>query len=419
MHFARMSFFRSSKRVSVWPMAMVLGLGACGSQGSADRSSVKNETNETFSALSFESWCDSWAILCESEPSPVPAPITLDGKTWTAITNVATEALNNPITFNVTRAEVDSPQLAQAFEKLGLTSELNEFKTSLDNAQWQSLGLEGKSIVSRASAQGRVDAANGLSFESGTALSLSLGANSSIAVNGLSLSSAAVAQPAPLTSISLGEGNSLNFALGEDTVQNVPITFLEDTLLSAFGVEDAATEATEFTTDQIISAAYPLLSWANKPQRTVSLNRKFFSVAGTELKPVLDGEDFGPAVLNALSALDSLAISATAGRNVAQITQVSGAKLECNINNGEAKVTLDREFGLKRFYQVDGGIGLEFYGVKASARLALGIPLTLKRIELRGNKVTILDIPIIGKIDVDLDQLGGSGEEETVFACVK
>ncbi|RYZ51262.1 MAG: hypothetical protein EOP07_21635 [Proteobacteria bacterium] len=417
MHSANFyTLMNRSKKLPAWPLAFVLGLGACGYHGSADQSNLKAEST----ALSFASWCESWSILCESQPSPTPNPVELDAQTWTAITKVADEALANTVALNVTRAEIDSPQLSAAFQSLGLTSELNEFKASLDSHQWESIGLEGKSLVSRAAAESSVVASNGLGLNTATALTVSLGADATVSVNGLNISSAASGVSSELKTIGLGEANSLNFGLTSETVQNVPFEFLENTLVSALGFESPTAEPAELTAQQVIGAAYPLLSWANKPQRTISLNRKFFTVAGTEFSPVLSADSNGPAILNALSALNTFVISATAGKNVVQIGQVSGAKLECNVNNGTAKVMLDKDFGLKRYYEVDGGIGLEFFGVKASAKLALGIPLTLKRVELRADKITILDIPIIGKVDVPLKSITeSSGGEDTKIACTK
>lgn len=417
MHIANSRFPQNHpKKVSALPLVLVFGLGACGYQGSADQSKLNAEG----SALSFSAWCDSWSLLCESEPKPESNTVELDAKTWSAITNVANEALANPVALNVTRAEFDSPQLSAAFQSLGLTAELSEIKSSLDSHQWQSIGLEGKSLVSRAADSITVDSASGLDFNAAPAVTISIAANSNINIAGLGLSSAASGASSELKTVSLGEGNSLNFGLTSETVQNVPFAFLEDTLVSALGFENQGAESAELSAQQIIGAAYPLLSWANKPQRSISLNRQFFTVAGAELSPVLADESFGPAILNALSALNSVATSSTAGKNVFQAGQVNGAKLECNVNNGTAKVMLDKDFGLKRFYEVDGGIGLEFFGVKASAKLALGIPLTLKRVELRADKITILDIPLIGKVDVPLDSITDSAEgEETTIACSK
>ena len=77
---------------------------------------------------------------------------------------------------------------------------------------------------------------------------------------------------------------------------------------------------------------------------------------------------------------------------------------------------LDR-FGVKRVYPVNATtLGLEFYGVEAAAKKALGISIKLKRVELSGDKITILDVPIIGKVDVKLSDIANP-DQKTTLVC--
>jgi len=400
------------KRLRLVPALVCVGLAGCGSQGLEETSKLKADAQD------YTEWCVAWDIDCTPKPASSEPKTSFNAKHWDALTSLSSELLKSAVRFNVSRGDVDSPQLAAGFQSLGIGAELDGLKVKLDNAQWQSFGIEAGTLVSRSLAEGSLKAANGLGSKSGTSLSVRIGQGGAVQIAGLTLSSRAGDLSADLTQLSLGATESLNLKLDDHVVSNVPFSYLEDSFTSAFGIENIPSQPKDFTRQQLLSAMYPLLSWINKPQRTATLSRSFFTLAEAKLKPILAQEESGPALLALLSAVDSFDFSATAGKSVVRVGQTNGSKLKCNMNNGESTVMFDREFGLKRYWPVDGGIGLEFFGIKATAKLALGIPLTLKRIEIRPNKITILDIPIIGKVDLDLDTFVKEDKETTV-ACAK
>ncbi len=396
----------------ILPAILFAGLGACGYQSSNIRSDLKVDKQ------SYTAWCEKWDIACDASLGAVEGKSPFRSDKWDAITSVASEALNSSVLFSVTRSEFDSPDLLAGLEKLGMASELKQLKTSLDDSHWQSVSIEAKKFVSRTAGESSLITHLGLGIKADSTISLSPGADGVVQLEGLSLTSKTGEQASQLSRVSLGRGESLNLTFSDQIVQDVPFRFIEDNLNSAFKLEDSSPLSKEFSPQQIFGAAYPLLSWVNKPQRTASLTRRFFVLAENKLKPVLAGENSGPALLTLISAMDTFDFSASPGKNVLHFGQVNGSKLVCTMNGGMSKFMFDKDFGLKRFYKVDGGIGLEFYGIKASAKLALGIPLTLKRLEIKNNKITILDIPIIGKIELDMDKFI-EADQETTVACSK
>ncbi len=97
---------------------------------------------------------------------------------------------------------------------------------------------------------------------------------------------------------------------------------------------------------------------------------------------------------------------------MASVALVKGATAKCDVNNGDVKVKFSSEFGVKRVYQPNATtLGLEFYGLEASAKKALGLSIKLKRLELTADKITILDVPIIGKVELKLDEIANPDQK--------
>jgi hypothetical protein len=189
-----------------------------------------------------------------------------------------------------------------------------------------------------------------------------------------------------------------------------------DSLLLAFGLDLSKLEGKEIALGDVIQAGAPLVGWLNQSSRQIALERAFFATSANELDDLLPEDGLGQTLGNLLGRFEKLRTSSTPGTNLASVNLVKGATAKCDVNNGDVKVKFAAEFGVKRIYQPNAStLGIEFYGLEASAKKALGLSIKLKRLELSADKITILDVPIIGKVELKLDEVANPDQKMTLL----
>jgi hypothetical protein len=204
-----------------------------------------------------------------------------------------------------------------------------------------------------------------------------------------------------------GDGSFI-LGLNDRSVTGLPQDFALDNLLLAFGLDVSRLDGKEIALGDVIQAAAPLVGWLNQSSRQIVLERAFFASSAGELGTLIPDNGLGQNLGNLLGRFEKLRTASDGRSNIASVSLVNGSTANCDVNNGDVKVKFSAEFGVKRIYQPSPTtLGLEFYGLGVSAKKALGIGIKLKRVELSADKITILDVPIIGKVDVKLDSIGG------------
>lgn len=384
-----------------------LGLSACGPQISGERNELKADEPV---AQTYQEWCTDWQLIC-----PVAEPSKTDPGQFKALTTVINSALSSPTILSLTKQDFEAIGLKTAFTALHLDDVYQDIQTRLTALQWQSGGLESGALVvhkAAASAQ-RTDTGVVLNLAADHKVSVAPGR---INVGGIGLSADAAKESPALQSIALGTDGNFSFALSDRSVNEIPQEFAIDNLLLAFGLDAGKLEGREIALPDIIAAAGPLIGWANTSTRQIALDRPFFTTTAPQLAVLLPKDAIGQNLGNLLNTFDKVRTSADPKLNLAAVNLVKGATAKCDLNNGEVKVKFSAEFGLKRYYQVNPTtLGVELYGVEASAKKALGISIKLKRIEIGAEKITILDVPILGKVELKLDEITKPGDKTTLI----
>lgn len=393
-------------------LMMGLGLSACGPQISSERSEVKVDEGI---AQSYQEWCTGWELNCPvNEPGKTTS---LTAAQFKALSTILNGALKSPSVFSITRDELNAPGLQQAMTALKLDDVYQDVQARLDARQWQSGGLDQGALVSNHAAASTVRTDAGLVWNMDAVQRVSL-SSGVIQLAGVGLSADAAKESPLLQSMAVSGDGNFNLGLNDRSVEGLPQDFALDNLLLAFGLDVTQLDGKEIALGDVIQAAAPLVGWLNQSSRKIVLERAFFSSSAPELGALIPENGLGQNLGNLLGRIEKLQTASDGKSNIASVTLVKGATAKCDVNNGDVKVKFSADFGVKRIYQPSPTtLGLEFYGVEASAKKALGIGIKLKRVELSADKITILDVPIIGKVDVKLDDIGGGPDSPTTLVC--
>ncbi len=387
-------------------LMMGLGLSACGPQISGERAELKVDEGTTQTYLE---WCTGWELNCPADEPGKTAPMTAEQ--FKALSSILNNALNSPSVFSITRAELNAESLKQAMTALKLDDVYQDVQARLDARQWQSGGLDKGALVSNhaVASQVRTDAGLVWNLDAVQRVALSSGA---IQLSGVGVSADAAKESPVLQSLAVASDGKFSFSMNDRSVQQVPQDFALESLLLAFGLDVNQLDGKEIALGDIIQAGAPLVSWLNQSSRQITLERAFFASTANEVGVLLPEDGLGVALGNLMSRFERMRTSNAANSNMASVALVKGATAKCDVNNGDVKVKFSSEFGVKRVYQPNATtLGLEFYGLEASAKKALGLSIKLKRLELTADKITILDVPIIGKVELKLDEIANPDQK--------
>jgi hypothetical protein len=391
-------------------LMMGLGLSACGPQISGERNELKVDEGST---QTYQEWCTGWELNCPVDEPGKTAPMT--AVQFKALSTILNSALSSPSVFSITREELDAEGLKQAMAALKLDDVHQDVQARLDARQWQSGGLSQGALVSNHAAASSVRTDAGLVWNLDPVQKVAL-APGSIQLSGMSVSADAAKESPALQSMAVLGNSSFSLGMNDRSVQDVPQDFALDSLLLAFGLDLSKLEGKEIALGDVIQAGAPLVGWLNQSSRQIALERAFFATSANELDDLLPEDGLGQTLGNLLGRFEKLRTSSTPGTNLASVNLVKGATAKCDVNNGDVKVKFAAEFGVKRIYQPNAStLGIEFYGLEASAKKALGLSIKLKRLELSADKITILDVPIIGKVELKLDEVANPDQKMTLL----
>lgn len=388
-----------------------LGLTACGPQISSERHELKVDESM---AQTYQEWCTDWQLDCPANEPGKTNPLTAEQ--FQALSTVLSSALASPSIFSITRQELDAPGLQQAMTALKLDDVYQDVRARLDATQWQAGGFENGALVSRQASASSLRTASGVIWNLSPLQNVTL-IPGAIQLSGINVGADAAKDTPALQAMGVASDGNFNWDLSDRAVEQVPQDFALDNLLLAFGLNTDLLEGKEIALPQIIEAGGPLVSWLNQSSRQFALDRSFFATSSSQLGVLLPDNGLGQSLGNLLGRFEKLRTSSDPKSNMATVALVKGATAKCDVNNGDIKVKFASEFGVKRVYQVNPTtLGVEFYGLEASAKKAFGLSIKLKRIELGPEKITILDVPIIGKVELKLDEIGNP-DQETTLVC--
>ena len=440
------SWRTSGVRVTGIQLALILlgviGLVACGSDnlsrmgrsldGEADVAVLADGSDQTttqvappiLGTITFDQWCTAWGLTCPKAPFPgFPSEDTqFTVEQWKAIAAIADALLNTPSLFDVTRTELSDPDLLKVVSGLELTPWYDKLITKIDQIKWQELMLDAGLLMSRLEADTSYAVPSGMQMGMSQTLDFALDPSALIAINGLKASCALPECTETVRSVAVSEPNVMTVSLDRLTVTGVPMQFVMDEILG--DIDLAGLQGIQLTPAKAAPVIGPLLRVINKPSRVISLDDLFFQAVRDNLAPILPADpktEFLYVILNAMLSVQS---GNGSSASLIAINQVPGSALKCALTSGDAKVSLDKTFGLKRTYTVDANTtGLEFYGVTVTIPKAFNMSIKLKRVEIGTEKITIRDIPLIGKVEMKYADIpSGSdqgGTQDIGITCTK
>ncbi len=401
-----------------------------GSETSTEQPVPGDETVPVFTApilgtVTFDEWCTAWGLTCPKAPFPgFPSEEQqFTAEQWKAAAAIASSLLNSPSLFEMTREELSDPDLLTAVTALELTPWYDKLIAKVDAIKWQDLYLDTGLLKSDLLEASTYAVPSGLTMGMEQAMVFALDPAAKIGLTGLKATCALPECSESVKSVEVTEPNVMNVVMDRVTVTGVPMQFVMDEMLG--DIDLPSLQGIELTPAKIAPAIGPLLRVLNRPTRVISLDDLFFQTVSENLPAIIPAGEKTDFLYVILSALLSVQSGNGTAASVMAINQIPGSALKCELTSGDAKVTLDKSFGIKRIYTVDATTtGLEFYGVTVSMPKAFNMSIKLKRVEIGAEKITIRDIPLVGKVEMkysDLPTGGGEGEEpqEIGITCTK
>ena len=411
---------RLKRPMAVAAVLLAGSIAGCGSPSAAhlseaDAPAASTPQTETASQ-GFDAWCQEWQFTCTTDSAQANGAVAVDPKVRKALSTIFLELLQSPSLLSLTRADLEAGDLKSGLKSLSLDAFLGALGQKLDLVGWQKATLANSTLRLDSKGGGWLPSQSGLELGLSEASTVKFLPGDRLEIAGIKLRANVGGQTAGLLALEFPSAETLNLVLSDRRVEGVPTAFVAQLLFDVLGANDPRLEPkAPASRTESIQSFFPLLNWLNQPSRVISLSRRFFSKTADELSAL---PDMDASLLAILRSLDSLQTNQQSSKNGVALTQVTGSNLRCDANKGELVLAFDRSFGIKRFYQAEkGGIGFEFFGVKASSNKSFG-SFPVKRIELTPESYNILDVPVLNKISLKWDDIEKEANKGTVVKTV-
>ena len=352
------------------------------------------------SNTTFGEWCDSWQLDCPvGEPANFPLPDRpLSYDQWMAFSNIINAFMDSRSRFSLTRDELEDPNLEKIFQTLEIPEALSNLKEYLDRYNFTSVNkdlLGNLNLKFAETASHQTDAGFDVSFNERS--SMAFESSGKIRLKGIGIGRAGSTTD-DLTEIKISDINVLDMKTRFFTVNQVPMKFMSDQVIK--GIEGLMPSG-EVKAKNLMSIAVPLIEWFEDSSRSLNLRKNFFQVVKNEISRLNGTESTNdPNILDILNA-------AYTGKNSQGnlFTAKLDKEFHCKIKTeGEPDIHLElkKSFGLKSIESRGSDTNrIRVTGIRVKA---MGVGFNLNRIDVSPSKVTIRDIPFIGKKEIKLDE---------------
>lgn len=390
---------------------LIIALGCSWSAcGPRHLTQVSQSHSDPLALQNFEDWCGDWSINC---PSNQPKKdFHFDSTQWLALSEVLQEFLASKSSFQFDTQDFASSELKNAMQTLDQGALYQDIKQRLVTNQWLSLALEHGSLVQRHTAGYREQTEEGVRFNIAPMQSFQISQIGAISNQGLSLSSETAQASSEFKSMQIEDHANFRLNFSDRVVEHVPQEFALGTLLFSLGLDVHKINDSPIESRKLIAAAGPFITWLNSRSRVLELDQQFFKVASKNLAAIIPKSDLGLNLGNLLAGFKKMKTSPNSKNSLVAISVSPGLVPQCDLNNGDMRLNFAPEFGVRRSYQADAEtLGIEFYGLEANIKIGFGINFEIKRIEISPEYLSLLDVPVMGKIDIKWDDLSKAGEK--------
>ena len=379
----------------LFPLVLLSGCGIQHPQN--ELSKVQSNPYIFEQNLNFSEWCTNWNLNCpEGEPLPFPTESDQwDKNTWEGLGRLAAAGLFSPTEFDVPASEVNNPLFSEIFTSLQLEEWYEFLKGLIEERKLSRIYLNKSgslNVVFNDTQQYHNESGLGVAVD--TAVTLTPTGGGTVNFTGVSLSDLNETTSKTLQSLSF-EKNTVQLKLEEDyKVSSVHTDFL---LNDALG--DTPELSLPGNIDFLGLTPYlaPLLNWAQSQGIQASLPKNFFEEALNTYQNIAK-PPYNNTIINALRKLSNIS---SGGNNAIDVNLVRGKTLQCKLESQRAvTLNISDTFGLRSLRNKDSEtVEIRTYGIDAKV---LGFKLSIKRMDLKKDSVTIYDIPVIRKFTVPI-----------------
>ena len=386
-----------------------------------ERSRLVDQLTDT---VDFTAFCQSWELTCPQGPAP-NFPDEHQAYTpgqWRAAAAIGTALLGNAGELSITRDDLEADTLRQAVTGLSLDKWYDQLLGRIRSLGLHSVGVADSGLNAVLDAATVYTGKSNAKYNMDDTVRVIVDPAATLKISGMKISSPSGAQSQDLGGISVTGTNVGQLHLDPLEVQAVPLAFFSDEALA--GIDLSGIKDLKLEMPVLARSMRPLLDWMHQSQsgRGLTLPENFFSVLRTRLPEWIPSDAARQTLVPLTQALSSLAVHlGTADVDLMRVNQVKNAKLQCNMTQGDQKMTIkfDAAFGVKSYEPLDDdSIRLEFFGIKATASAAMGMTITLGRVDITPEKIVIYNVPIVGQYEMKFADMKKSDENASVV-CQK
>ena len=399
---------------------LVVFLGGCGDKGLTGRDALL-QTAQT-DTVAFAAFCHNWGLACPEGTAPnfPDAHAAYTVQQWQALSAIGAAFLNGSGEVTITRDEIEADTLGHVVNELGLAKWYDQLVGRIKTLGWRDGGIGGGAVRASFDAPTVYTGKSGAQYSLADTLQIGVDPQAALKFSGMKVSSANGAESQAVETFSVTAANVGRLALDPLAVDGVPLAFLADETLG--GIDLGGLKGANLDMQKMARAMRPLFDWINQPGRNVILGEDFFGVARQKVPQWISGETAQNVLYPMTAALTSLAMHlGSTDQELFSIGQLKTAKLVCDMTQGSQKITMkfDSSFGLKSYEPLDDdAVRLELFGIKATVSSAMGMTITLGRIDITPEKIVIYNVPIVGTYEMKLADMKKS-DEKSSFVCKK
>lgn len=368
----------------------------------------------------FSTWCENWGIECPPGPAPAfpEAGKELTVEQWEALSRIVNGFVQSRSRFAMTRSEFEDEELKNIMKALNSLDALEKMTEFLDLFGLESLEKSSLGYVRlNFEDAGRYPAPVGFDLGFDSNITVRFNRAGIIDFRGLRIGELGADLEA-MQSVSVAGQNTVDLTTDARKVTNLHMAFVAQHLLAGI---DGILPGTNPDGTKLLSVVVPLVEWFEDRRRALYLKKDFFELVAKESRAFGDAsETERTGIGKLLDVLDTVRTGSNSSRGGSLLSVTLSKKFNCVIEkegDPTIKLALSTRFGLKNIQRRSEDVTrITLRGVRVSAK---GVGFDLKTIDVEPDKIVIRGVPLIGKVEIPMDEEeeNAGNEAPTVTTC--
>ncbi len=398
-------------------MALFLLVAGCGAPVAIDPSKGKSSLLSEQVTTSFQEWCQSWKLMCDTERSEPKNE--MQEQKWNALLTIVRAGLSDELKLNLSSKDLTDEKLMSAFDEMGLSELTQKMRSLIEKSDLQTIEILGNSAlgINLAGEQQKWNGTSGLQWEVQSQSKVVVGQNSNIELNGFNFLSSDNIFRESLKGVSFDSVHGFSWKNESLKVTNVPTDFF---------MKDLGFDVTKFgdvRLSALIKNLPTLIEWSQQTKHTFSLGEKFFSTLARHGEKLADSPEtklifsqIAPHLLR-MNTLDSQ------GKTFLDVTLREQKGLNCKFEVEGVpgmNLLLSSDFGIRSYGKNEQDHSrFTFFGIEAKVDIPgpFDPSFTLKEVDIEPDRITIRQVPIVGKISIPFKDGGSDKSRLKSLAC--